>query len=133
MPESTGKWRLRDKIIAAGILLAEALGAAFGRKATSTGSKEEKDLSHLEESEMVGESERDKELRSLPSQFPKTPGWHDAKPDTIPAPTFTPAVMAFGITFAALGLITKWYVSVVGLAVLAISVWRWFGELRDDG
>ena len=47
-------------------------------------------------------------------------------------PTYTPVMMAFGIIFIALGLVTKWYVAMVGGTVFAISVWRWIGEIRND-
>lgn len=118
-----------DKFIGLGIVVVELLGAVFGKPATAEDIAQEQ-LSAS--TEMPEESREEQELRNLPPHFPQKPGWSDAKPDSLPAPTYTPAIMAFGITFLALGLITKWYVSLVGLIVFAISAWRWFGELRDE-
>ena len=71
-------------------------------------------------------------LTQLPEYFAHQSGWSPAQPESLPTPTYTPVMMAFGIIFVALGLVTRWYVAVVGGTVFAISVWRWIGEIRND-
>ena len=60
------------------------------------------------------------------------PGWSRARPEHIPRPTYWPAVLAFGLTFALWGLITTWIISVVGIVQVAISVAGWIGDLRNE-
>ncbi|MEO8726473.1 MAG: hypothetical protein ABI383_10165 [Acidobacteriaceae bacterium] len=68
----------------------------------------------------------------LPADWQHQSGWTKAKPERLPRPTYAPAMMAFGIVFLALGLITRWYVSAVGGCAFAVSIWLWVGELRND-
>lgn len=58
------------------------------------------------------------------------PGWSRPKPEHVPRPTYWPAVLAFGLTFAFWGLITTPIITVVGLVVFAIGLAGWIGELR---
>jgi hypothetical protein len=60
------------------------------------------------------------------------PGWVRARPEHIPRPTYWPAVMAFGVTFALWGLINIWIVSVVGLVIMAIATGGWMVEWRHE-
>ena len=71
-------------------------------------------------------------ITPLPEYFAHQSGWSPAQPETLPTPTYTPVMMAFGIIFIALGLVTKWYVAIVGATVFAVAVWRWIGEIRND-
>lgn len=73
------------------------------------------------------------QVTRLPEHFAHQSGWSPAQPESLPTPTYTPVMMAFAIIFVALGLITKWYVAIVGVTVFAVSVWRWIGEIRNDG
>jgi hypothetical protein len=57
-------------------------------------------------------------------------GWSRPRPDTLPVPTFAPAIMAFGIVMFAMGLATTWYVCLIGSVIFAIAAWRWTGELQ---
>jgi hypothetical protein len=50
----------------------------------------------------------------------------------IPRPTFSPAGVAFGITFLMWGLLTSVVLSAAGLAVLVASLIGWIGELRHE-
>lgn len=68
----------------------------------------------------------------VPDLWEHRSGWSTPKPEKIPAPTYAPATMAFGIAFVALGLITRWYVSAVGAVAFLISVWLWIGELLNE-
>ncbi len=58
--------------------------------------------------------------------------WTDAKPDTVPRPTYWPALLAFGITFLFWGLVTSWTISAAGLVVVTISLDGWFKEIVHE-
>jgi hypothetical protein len=60
------------------------------------------------------------------------PGWVRARPEHIPRPTYWPAVLALGVTFALWGLITTWVISIVGLALMAIATAGWMAEWRHE-
>jgi FtsZ-interacting cell division protein ZipA len=59
-------------------------------------------------------------------------GWNKPMPDQLPVPTFTPAIMAFGIVLFAMGLATVWYVCLVGSLVFAVAARRWVGVLQGE-
>ncbi len=50
--------------------------------------------------------------------------------ETIPGPTIWPAVVAAGITLLGMGLVTYNVFSIGGLAVFALGLGGWIGELR---
>ena len=56
------------------------------------------------------------------------PGWGRARPEHIPRPTYWPAVLALGTTFALWGLLTTWFISLVGLVLMGIALAGWIGE-----
>lgn len=60
------------------------------------------------------------------------PGWGRPKPEHIPRPTYWPATLALGLTFAAWGLVTTPWISLVGLLLFGIALAGWIGELRHD-
>jgi hypothetical protein len=60
------------------------------------------------------------------------PGWGRARPEHIPRPTYWPAVLAFGLTFAIWGFLTTWIISVVGLVLITIALAGWIGDLRHE-
>lgn len=60
------------------------------------------------------------------------PGWNEPAPDRLPVPTFAPAVMAMGIVTFAMGIVTTWYVCVVGAMTFAVAAWRWVGQLQGE-
>jgi hypothetical protein len=51
----------------------------------------------------------------------------------VPAPTVWPAVLASGVTFAALGLITSPLLIAFGAIVVCVSIGGWIGELLKEG
>jgi hypothetical protein len=57
-------------------------------------------------------------------------GWHAPLPEKLPRPTPFPAVVAMGATLLALGIVTSWVVSGVGLVVFILGVDGWIRELR---
>ncbi len=56
-------------------------------------------------------------------------GWNLPKPARLPAPTYWPAALALGITFAAFGVLTSYLFCWAGGALIALSIWKWVGEL----
>jgi uncharacterized membrane protein len=61
-----------------------------------------------------------------------TKSWNSALPEHIPAPTFAPAALAFGISFFTWGLITSPVLWVIGLAIFVIALASWIGEIRHE-
>jgi hypothetical protein len=58
-------------------------------------------------------------------------GWHTLT-ETLPRPTYWPAVMALGIIFILGGIVTSLFVSAVGVVLLAIALAGWIGEIRHE-
>lgn len=61
---------------------------------------------------------------------PLPEGWHRARPEQIPRPTYWPVVVALAITLIFWGAVSALAISVVGLVLLVISLAGWIGELR---
>jgi len=60
-------------------------------------------------------------------------GWTPAKPEVLPRRrTAWPAAAALGIVLIFFGVVTLWFVAVVGAALLLIAAAGWIGELRYD-
>ncbi len=59
----------------------------------------------------------------------RTPGWHLPMPSTLPVPTYAPATTAFGIVFIALGAVTLWPLSVIGVLIFVFGLSQWIGDL----
>jgi len=68
--------------------------------------------------------------QSLASEL--LPGWHRPTPEHLPVPTFAPAIMAMGIVFFVMGIVTKWYVCVAAIIVFAVATWLWVAELQGE-
>ena len=60
------------------------------------------------------------------------PEWDMLEPETLPNPTYWPVVMALGITFLAMGFVTSFLISGVGLLLFAISLAGWIGEIIHE-
>lgn len=60
------------------------------------------------------------------------PGWQRVEDTHLPRPTSWPVALAFAITLLAWGLVTTWIISAVGLALLAVSIAGWIGELLHE-
>ena len=58
------------------------------------------------------------------------PGWQTPQPATLPPPTYWPVVMALGIIFFLWGTVTTLIISLIGLAMFAIALAGWIGDLR---
>jgi hypothetical protein len=60
------------------------------------------------------------------------PGWRPPLPETLPKPTVQPAVLAFGACLLALGVVTSWIISGVGIVMFAIGIAGWIAEMRRE-
>jgi hypothetical protein len=61
-------------------------------------------------------------------------GWHVAKPEVLPSPSYWPLALAFGAALLGFGVLTSYIISVVGLVVFVIAITKWIGELcRERG
>jgi len=60
------------------------------------------------------------------------PGWHTPQPETVPEPTYWPAVMALGLVFLLWGTITTFILSGAGLLLVGLALAGWIGALRHE-
>jgi hypothetical protein len=60
------------------------------------------------------------------------PGWSRPKPETIPPPTYWPAVFGFGLTFIMWGIISNIYLLCFGVIVAVIGLVYWVLDLRHE-
>jgi hypothetical protein len=56
--------------------------------------------------------------------------WYVPPPETLPRPTYWPAVMALGIVFLLWGVAATFLISGVGLVLCALALSGWIGDLR---
>jgi hypothetical protein len=59
-------------------------------------------------------------------------GWSRPAPEHLSEPTYWPAVMALGIMMLLWGIVTSVIISVVGLALFALALTGWIGELLHE-
>jgi hypothetical protein len=59
-------------------------------------------------------------------------GWHKPHPHALAAPSYAPAMTAFGLVFLALGVVTMWPLSVIGAIIFFLAIAKWIGELLHD-
>ena len=58
--------------------------------------------------------------------------WSTPHLQKLAAPTYAPAMTAFGIVFVALGAVTMWIISVVGVVLFVCAIGMWIGDLLHD-
>lgn len=58
-----------------------------------------------------------------------TPGWHTPPHAVLAVPTWAPAMVAFGLVFLALGVVTRWPLSVIGAIIFVLAITKWMREL----
>ena len=63
---------------------------------------------------------------------PVPAGWAACPTEPLPAPTPAPALFAFGVTLFAWGIVSSFVVSLIGAAVLLVSLLHWIGEIAHD-
>lgn len=116
---------------AIGAILGGVLGGIFGVKATRAvleppvedATPPVRDLSPI-----AAQTTPVLELKPIALQ----PGWHEPRPKELPQPTYNPVILAMAITLLALGVVTSFWVSGVGLILFVLSLARWIGELRRE-
>ncbi len=54
------------------------------------------------------------------------------KPETLPEPTYWPAVLAIGVTLLAWGVVTSTLLSLLGLGISIVAVIKWIGDIRHE-
>ena len=55
---------------------------------------------------------------------------YPADPQDIPAPSFWPFILSFGVVFLFWGIITSFIVSLVGVIIMIIAIAGWISELK---
>jgi hypothetical protein len=50
--------------------------------------------------------------------------------ESAPRPTYAPAAMAMGIMLLFWGLVTHWFASLTGLALMTYALGKWIQEVR---
>jgi len=60
------------------------------------------------------------------------PGWKTLAPEKSPDATFWPAALALGSVLLLWGLVSSLILTAAGLAVMAVSIAAWLGELRHE-
>ncbi len=61
---------------------------------------------------------------------PDHPDWEPLPTAHLPRPTYWPVVLAIGVMFLAWGIVTTIIISIIGVALLALGLGGWIGELR---
>lgn len=61
---------------------------------------------------------------------PDHPDWEPLPAAHLPRPTYWPVVLAVGVMFLAWGIVTTIAISIIGVALLALGIGGWIGELR---
>jgi hypothetical protein len=59
-------------------------------------------------------------------------GWNAPRPVNIPRSTAWPLGTASGITLFAWGFVSSPVLLIVGIVLLAVSLYGWIGEIRND-
>jgi hypothetical protein len=54
------------------------------------------------------------------------------EPIHLPEPSYIPAIVAFGLTLALVGVVLSWFVFGLGLVITLVAVVRWVRDTRRD-
>jgi len=54
------------------------------------------------------------------------------EPIHLPDPSYLPAIVAFGVTIALVGVVLSWFVFGLGLAITVVAIVRWVRDTRRD-
>jgi len=58
--------------------------------------------------------------------------WFPPQPKEMTRPTYWPLVLSVGITLLAWGAVTSYPLSLLGLAMSALAVLNWIGDIRRE-
>ena len=50
----------------------------------------------------------------------------------LPEPSYIPVVLAFGVMIAVVGVVLSWVMVVIGLAIVAVALFRWIRQTRSE-
>jgi hypothetical protein len=50
----------------------------------------------------------------------------------LPAPSYLPVIVAFGLTIAIMGVVFTWVMVAAGLLIFLIALFRWIGQTRRE-
>lgn len=77
---------------------------------------------------------KDEAIHCTPANVAEPPNefWTKPRPQTIPRPTYAPAVVALAIVCLLWGLLTTYLISLLGLALLAGGLVNWIGGYRHE-
>jgi hypothetical protein len=50
----------------------------------------------------------------------------------LPGPSYLPALTAFGITLALVGVVITWFLTGIGVVIAIVAITRWIRETRED-
>lgn len=119
------------------IALGAALGGALGIIATlRKGNNEQRAMS--DEGGMhpvqvvpdVAAQSSSRPVGTRSSQPSNHPDWERLPAAHLPRPTYWPVVLAVGVMFLAWGIVTTIAITIIGLALFALGLGGWIGELR---
>lgn len=54
------------------------------------------------------------------------------RPERLPLPTYTPAIVAAGVVLVAWGAVTTLAIVILGLVLLVVGLAGWFVEIRRE-
>jgi hypothetical protein len=50
----------------------------------------------------------------------------------LPEPSYLPAVVAFGVAIAIVGVIKSWIIVAIGVVILLVALTRWIRQTREE-
>jgi hypothetical protein len=54
------------------------------------------------------------------------------EPVHLPGPSYLPVLTAFGAMLAVTGVVLSLILVIIGVLIVAVTVWRWVGETRRE-
>ncbi|HTZ83195.1 MAG TPA: hypothetical protein VMB66_08395 [Candidatus Acidoferrales bacterium] len=135
-PDDTGNNSPLRKLVTIGIaVLGASIGAVWGGIVGARESMETISAAPQEEMKPTPPLES-LQLRPFRPELhrPSRPGpdWQDSQPAQLPKPTYAPATLAFGLTLAAAGVVTSFWVSLAGLILFVLGLSNWIGALLHE-
>lgn len=129
MPDRSSDMKKTAIKIATGAALGGALGVAAALR-TKQAAGSEQPAADGEARRVDGGAVREPPSPAPVSQPSDHPDWEILPATHLPRPTYWPVVLAAGVVFLAWGIVTTLTISLIGLALLALGLGGWIGELR---
>ena len=67
-----------------------------------------------------------------PVSYQDKDSWSEPRPQNIPRPTYSPAVLALAIVCLLWGMVTTYLISLLGAILFILGLAGWIGELRHE-